>query len=434
MKSKLLFLFLLIVFSYSVAGQQPIILMNPSFEDPPFDSSRQKNIPLCCKAPRGWYACGGADLNTPDAQPGNFGVILPAIDGEFHLGMVTRDNDTWEGICQRLKKSIQSDSSYFFSLALARSDSLFSDSRRTGKPAKYDRPIKFRIFGGNGSCQRLELLAETKPIIKTQWEYYQFTLKPKRTYSHLTIEAFYKTPTPIPYNGNILLDDLSPIIPISADTDDLISKIINERKKRAQNFDPVKRREEIEKAAKSNTGSQPVPESLSHADKLNIEKIKTQEKAFKQRIEKIRKLNSKKTEGPITWEFILKKMTPSKYQFYCNAKIKDGWKLYSLLNKEFKGEMGVKITLEAGNYFMVTNDLVESTNYKIEYDDLHKSEVRLYKSDASFGSFLTIINERKPIFGTITYVQSHEDGMRNSKSLEFVILADSNEILFEKPN
>jgi outer membrane protein OmpA-like peptidoglycan-associated protein len=92
-------------------------------------------------------------------------------------------------------------------------------SRRTDQPAKYDTPIKVRIWGGRGYCDTKELLAETALIDHTFWKQYNFRFEPKMSHSFITIEAFYKTPTPIPYNGNVLIDDASTIIEVPKDSE-----------------------------------------------------------------------------------------------------------------------------------------------------------------------------------------------------------------------
>jgi outer membrane protein OmpA-like peptidoglycan-associated protein len=46
------------------------------------------------------------------------------------------------------------------------------------------------------------------------WQLYTFQFQPKTTHHYITIEAFHKVPTIVPYNGNVLIDNASDIIPI----------------------------------------------------------------------------------------------------------------------------------------------------------------------------------------------------------------------------
>lgn len=54
-------------------------------------------------------------------------------------------------------------------------------------------------------------------IENTYWKKYNFRFEPNSRYSHIILEAFYKTPTIFPYNGNVLIDNASEIIPVDCD-------------------------------------------------------------------------------------------------------------------------------------------------------------------------------------------------------------------------
>ncbi len=190
------------------AQEEPIKLTNPSFEDLPHHS----------KPPRGWIDCG-FDGETPvDVQPnGTFSVTKPADEGNTYIGMVVRDNDTWEAVSQRLSRPLQAGQCYEFSVSLSRSELYVSTSRVTDSPANYVTPAKLRIYGGNDYCDKAFLLAETSLIINTRWLEYSFRFEPTANYTHLIFEAFYKTPSLFPYNGNVLMDNASEIVPVPCD-------------------------------------------------------------------------------------------------------------------------------------------------------------------------------------------------------------------------
>ncbi len=195
------------VCSFKLSGQQEgvITLVNPSFEDMPRHS----------KPPRGWTDCGTVGETPPDVQPsGTFSVTKPAIDGDTYLGMVVRDNDTWEMVSQRLSMPMKKGQCYAFSIHLCRSELYVSTSRISDETTNYTTPAKLRIYGGFDHCDKQYLLGETNLIINTRWLEYQFKFEPIDNYSYISFEAFYKTPTLFPYNGNILLDNASAITPI----------------------------------------------------------------------------------------------------------------------------------------------------------------------------------------------------------------------------
>ena len=187
-----------------------ISLNNGSFED----------IPRHSHAPIGWKDCGFLDESPPDIQPSGFSVNKKAVDGKTYLGLVVRDNDTWEGVSQQLSQPLEKGKCYEFSIFLARSELYVSPSQITGKEANYTTPAKLRIYGGFGYCDKQYLLGETALVINTRWIEYSFKFEPIGDYTHLLFEAFYKTPTLFPYNGNILLDNASTINMIPCDETD----------------------------------------------------------------------------------------------------------------------------------------------------------------------------------------------------------------------
>ena len=185
----------------TVLAQGSIILKTASFED----------FPRPGTTPKDWYDCGMAGETPPDIQPnGAFQVTTKAQQGNTYLGLVTRANETWEGVSQKLSRNMESGKCYDFNLWLARAPNYVSLSNFSGKLENYNQPIKLIIYGGNSQCDKREKLAETGAIDHTTWKNYSFKLQPKGTYSYFFIEAYYVR-TLVPYNGNILIDNLSPL-------------------------------------------------------------------------------------------------------------------------------------------------------------------------------------------------------------------------------
>lgn len=206
----IILLFILCV-SGSVLAQEetPILLNNPGFEDTPTPS----------QSPKAWKNCGSAEETPPDILPHEaFGVNKKPAEGQTYLGLVVRDNDTWEAVSQQLKTAIQPGQCYEFSLSLSRSSDYVSNSRTTDKETNFTTPAKIRIWGGNDGCDMRELLDETTLIISSRWLQYDFRFEPKASsYQYLIIQAFFKTPTLFPYNGHVLVDNASAIIPVPCD-------------------------------------------------------------------------------------------------------------------------------------------------------------------------------------------------------------------------
>lgn len=198
-----------LMFTTLIYGQtDTIYLTNPSFEDFP-----QPGHP-----PRGWTDCGWKSESPPDTHPaGNFEVVKPAFDGATYLGMVVRDNETWESVSQRLSQPMKAGNCYSFTIMLARSELYVSVSQARGEDANYTTPVKLKIYGGLNACGRNEIIGETKEIVNHRWVEYKFKFEPSENFSYITLEVFYKTPTLFPYNGNVLLDKASSIAPVPCD-------------------------------------------------------------------------------------------------------------------------------------------------------------------------------------------------------------------------
>lgn len=210
MKKRLLTLWLATAVVLLWAQEAPIKLYNPSFEGPPANSS----------PPVGWDDCGFAGESPPDTQVGDgsiFKVNQKAQAGKTFLGMVARDNDTWEAVSQQLSSPLLKGQCYSFSLWLSRSKRYYSLRKSGLDTVEYTTPVKIRVWGGIRGCDKRELLAESSLVDHSEWKRYDFKLKPTQNLGMIMIEAFYKTPSLNAYNGNILIDNASDIIPIPCD-------------------------------------------------------------------------------------------------------------------------------------------------------------------------------------------------------------------------
>lgn len=186
-----------------------IYLANPSFEGLP--GAGVDNIP-------GWYNCGPKQETPPDLQPGFFNVKAAPRNGNTYLGLVTRQTGTWESVGQRLSQPLEVNQCYEFSLDLRRDTSYVSALFGSTAQVKFTVPCKIIIWGGNGLCDKGEVLYQSSVIIHPRWLTYNCRLSPKKgTWSHIIIEAYYneKDPfnpaLPLYTNGNVLIDNATPI-------------------------------------------------------------------------------------------------------------------------------------------------------------------------------------------------------------------------------
>lgn len=221
-------------YNFTVLGQRTITLTNPSFED----------LPRHSRPPVAWIDCGFIGETPPDIQPNaTFKVTRQAKDGDTYLGMVVRENDTWEAVSQRMSEPMKKGNCYEFSIYLAKSEMYVSLSREEeDKRINYITPATLRIYGGYEYCDKDFLLGETEEIANTSWIRYDFKFEPVGDYTHIILEAFYKTPTLFPYNGNILVDHASPIVPIPCQPNTQIVQIPEE-----ENQPPLEEEKAVEK-------------------------------------------------------------------------------------------------------------------------------------------------------------------------------------------
>ena len=207
--------FCLFLLSSSAVSQdeRPIELTNASFED----------MPRPQQPPYGWWDCGFNGETPPDTHPvpgdPSFGVTKEAQNGNTYLGMVVRENETWESVAQRLTKPLEADKCYSFSIYLARSTNYVSSIKGKMEQVNFSTPIKLRVWGGTGFCNKKELLDESSLVKNVEWEEYHFKFSPKQRHTYIVFEAFFQTPAPVPPNGNILLDNASAITPLPCDED-----------------------------------------------------------------------------------------------------------------------------------------------------------------------------------------------------------------------
>jgi len=163
-------------------------MLNASFEGEPRDAT----------IPRGWFIC--KEGTTPDILPGPWGVYTEASHGETYVGLITRENGSWEAIGQRLTDKLSKGQCYEMTLDIARSETY----------ADYHDPISLRIWIGRSKCDRDQLILETKPVRHTEWRTQDIRFVPESDMHYILIEAFYKE-GPFSYKGNILIDNISVI-------------------------------------------------------------------------------------------------------------------------------------------------------------------------------------------------------------------------------
>ena len=102
-------------------------------------------------------------------------------------------------------------------------------------------------------------------------------------------------------------------------------------------------------------------------------------------------LNSQDQE-PVTWSYEVEKLTNQEYKITFDAKILDGWKLYSQFSPE-EGSVSTtfnyinkKLDYEADNVF-------NENPYTIGYDNVFKMDLFYFEKEASFNQTINLLNK-----------------------------------------
>ena len=177
-------------FAFSANAQ--VRLENASFEGESQDAT----------TPMNWHPCEMG--TTPDILPGEFGVTLEASEGETYMGLITRDDGTYESVGQRLFKPMEGEECYSIKVDLACSPNY----------ASHNKAIQLRIWGAETKCSKDQLLVESIIIDHNEWESYDFKFSTKMSFNYVIFEAYYAPKEgEIGRKGNILVDNISQIKP-----------------------------------------------------------------------------------------------------------------------------------------------------------------------------------------------------------------------------
>ena len=205
---------LLFSFSFSfLFGQlDTIYFANPSFEGV-YEKNRHH---LSFSYPKNLISCGFLGENLPKLRRVEKAPELLPADGNSFMALQTNENNSWQSITQSISKPLTKGKCYAFSAALATAKK-FHTGQAFGEKVyqKNPQPVVLRIYGGNEQCGMEQVLGYTQLIGNTDWQDYFFSFEASDAFRFITFEVYYQVATVNHYEGNVLIDFLSPIIPIS---------------------------------------------------------------------------------------------------------------------------------------------------------------------------------------------------------------------------
>lgn len=183
----------------------PLSVQNPSFEGP-------TGIGI---TPSPWNNCMPGQ--TPDTQPGNWGVNLPPTNGSTYLGLVHQVSAAWqEGASEPLSAPMTAGVQYTFPIDLA-------NSSATGGGI-IPGCAECQIWGGYGLCDKNTLLWSSGNITPYDvWQTYTVTFTATQAFSWLLIQVNSLGCTDLPY---ILVDNIGAILPANVSTTAIVSQNI----------------------------------------------------------------------------------------------------------------------------------------------------------------------------------------------------------------
>lgn len=160
---KNIFFFLFII---KISLGQDLLIQNGSFEGP-----NQPNV-----SPPNWTPCMPGQ--TPDTQPGSWGVNIVASEGNSYLGLVHNVPTNWqEGASQQLLQPMAQNTQYNCSIDL--SGHLADES---------NAPVELVIWGGFNDCAQNEILWNSGDVPDFVWTSYSIQFTPSDNYTHIMLQ------------------------------------------------------------------------------------------------------------------------------------------------------------------------------------------------------------------------------------------------------
>lgn len=177
------------------------------------------------------YYCVFPSHPSPYKTTGNREPFLQPADGENYLVLTVSDDHFWQSFSQTTTGVLKKGKCYSFTAALAYTKNLrlWNSITKTYSIQKDPEPILLRVYLGNKFCDMKQLVGFTQLISNQKWKDFQFHFEPDDDYSTVTFEVYYQAATINHYNGNILIDFLSPIGQTNCDNVNYFDQALKDR-------------------------------------------------------------------------------------------------------------------------------------------------------------------------------------------------------------
>lgn len=175
------------------------------YQNPSLEGTSQPHV-----VPAPWQACYGS----PDTQPGQWGITLPASNGSTYVSFLHSgwaNNGYNEGMTQLLTPCMVAGQTYTFTVDLAHSN-VYTTADPNGCYSS------LAVYGGATACAQTETLWLSGQIMNTSWQQYTITFTPTGNWCYLSFSPYFINAcgsTGFDYI-NCLMDNISCIAPASA--------------------------------------------------------------------------------------------------------------------------------------------------------------------------------------------------------------------------
>ncbi len=194
-----------------------IVLKNSSFENKIYAKTLfidEDSIDVY--TPKSWFMYQPNGGNPPyvcSKDSSLWNIEHEANHKDHFMYLVTRDDQTYHSIGQRLKTKLSPNKTYAVHLYISTSKTFKSPTRKKNNSVKlFNRETCLSLGKYFNSCYHFYAIS---PIIDHEdWKRYTMVFTPQVETEYFRIAAIYRRMQFIPTNGNILVDNISPIYEI----------------------------------------------------------------------------------------------------------------------------------------------------------------------------------------------------------------------------
>ena len=124
---------------------------------------------------------------------------------------------------------------------------------------------------------------------------------------------------------------------------------------------------------------------------------------------------------PVKWSATVSKKSDGKYEVVTEAKIDEGWYVYSQYLESDDGPEATAFTYDEGGHYMLVGKNEESGNLKEGYDKVFEMNLAKFNKTAIFTQQIETSDESKPITGFFTFMTCDDEKCLPPTDVDFYI-------------